>query len=76
MFDEEGFPIPDPNRKPRTKEEIDADIDFLANHPLNAKTITPEMLETPEFQALQQLAFEGSPDEVATNFKVSFNNRV
>ena len=27
------------------------------------------MLEQPEFQALQQLAYEGTPDEVAGNFK-------
>ena len=38
-------------------------------HPLNAREITPEMLERPEYQALQELAFEGTPNEVATNFK-------
>ena len=38
-------------------------------HPLNCGEITEEMLQRPEFQALQQLAYEGSPEEVAGNFK-------
>ena len=29
------------------------------------------MLDLPEYQALQALAYEGTPDEVALNFKVS-----
>jgi len=30
------------------------------------------MLALPEYQALQALAYEGTPDEVAKNFKVPF----
>lgn len=52
----------------RPQAEIDADIDFFVNHPLNARQLTPEMLELPEFQALQALQHDGSPDEIATNF--------
>jgi tetratricopeptide (TPR) repeat protein len=37
-------------------------------HPLNCKELTPEMLERPEYQALQALAYEGSKSEVAQNF--------
>ena len=55
----------------RTQEEIDQDIEFFVNHPLNVKVITPEMLERPEFQALAALAYDGTPDEVALNFLVS-----
>lgn len=33
----------------RTKEEIDEDVEYFINHPLNAKELTPEMLELPEF---------------------------
>lgn len=32
------------------------------------------MLNLPEYQALQALAYEGTPDEVAKNFKVSINS--
>jgi hypothetical protein len=53
---------------PRTQEEIDQEIDDFCNHPLNVKKITPEMLERPEYQALQALAYEGTPDEVGQNF--------
>jgi tetratricopeptide (TPR) repeat protein len=57
-----------PNFPKRSQEEIDADIEFFVNHPLNAKKITPEMLEMPEFQALAALLHDGTPDEVAKNF--------
>lgn len=53
----------------RSKEEQEADFEEFMKHPLNCGEITPEMLEQPEFQALQQLAYEGTPDEVAGNFK-------
>lgn len=49
QLDEEGFPIRDPNAPPRSQAEVDADVEFFLNHPLNARTITPEMLEMPEF---------------------------
>lgn len=56
---------------PRTQEEIEDDINYFVNHPLNAKSFTPEMLDLPEYQALQQLAYEGTPEDVAKNFKVN-----
>ena len=52
----------------RSQEEIDKDIEFFVNHPLNCTKITPETLERPEFQALAALAYDGTPDEVAKNF--------
>lgn len=70
MLDDEGFPMHDPNAKPRTQEEIDADIEYFVKHPLNARHLTPEMLDMPEFQALQSLAYDGTPEEVALNFRV------
>jgi hypothetical protein len=50
----EGEPIKhvNANKSGRTQQEIDDDIDFFTNHPFNARKITPELLETPEFQAL------------------------
>lgn len=57
------------NLPQRPQEEIDKDIEFFVNHPLNAKKLTPEMLEMPEFQALANLAYDGTPDEVAENFR-------
>ena len=55
---------------PLTDEEYE---DFL-NHPLNCKEITPEMLERPEYQALQQMAYEGNKVEVAQNFLTHATN--
>lgn len=52
----------------RSQEEIQKDIEFFANHPLNARKITPDMLQQPEFQALAALAYDGTPEEVAKNF--------
>lgn len=52
----------------RTPEEAEADLQEFLNHPLNCKALTPEILAQPEFQALQQMAFEGTPVDVAKNF--------
>ena len=54
---------------PRKEGEEDDDIEFFKNHPLNCRELTPEMLEKPEFKALQNLAYDGTPEEIATNFK-------
>lgn len=62
MFIPESYPQ-------RSKEEIEKDIEYFVNHPLNVRQVTPEMLELPEFQALQNLAYEGTPEEIAKNFK-------
>ena len=44
----------------RSEEEIEAELEEFLNHPLNCKELTPDMLERPEFQALQAMAYEGS----------------
>jgi len=44
-------------------------MDEWINHPLNCSAVTPEMLERPEYQALMQMAHEGTPLEVQNNFK-------
>ena len=52
----------------RTPDEVEADLNEFIHHPLNCGKVTPEMLQTPEYQALQEMAFEGTPDEVGKNF--------
>ena len=50
-------------------ETIEDDIEYFQNHPLFCKEITPKMLEdNPEILAMQNLAYEGTPEEVAKNF--------
>jgi len=34
------------------KPDVDDDIEYLKNHPICCKELTPEMLEQPEFKAL------------------------
>ena len=34
---------------PRSKAEVEADIEYFVNHPLNCKKLTPEMLDMPEY---------------------------
>ena len=53
--------------EPEEGEEEGAD--YFLNHPLFCKELTPEMMEKPEFQALQELAYDGTPEEVCRNFK-------
>ena len=53
----------------RTEEEVEADWEDWLQHPLNCKELTPAMMEREEFKALQAMAFEGIPLEVAQNFK-------
>ena len=52
-----------------TPEEMEKDMEEWVNHPLNAKEVTPDMLERPEYQALMAMAHEGTPIEVQNNFK-------
>ena len=54
---------------PLPEGEEEDDVAYFANHPLNCKEITPEMMEKPEFAALANLAYEGTPEEVCKNFK-------
>ncbi len=56
------------NQPKRTREEAEAEVEAFLSHPLNCRDLTPEALQRPEFQALQALAFEGEPNEVAKNF--------
>lgn len=48
--------------------DLDDDTEYFKNHPLTCKELTPEMMEQPEFQALQALAYDGTPEEVCRNF--------
>lgn len=50
--------------------EEDPSLKELFDHPLNANKITPELLASPEFQAIQSLVYEGEPEEVAQNFLI------
>lgn len=50
------------------QNDIDDDIEYFKNHPMTCKELTPEMLAKPEFQALQELAYDGTPEEVCRNF--------
>ena len=52
----------------RSQEEAERDLEEFVKHPLNCSEVTPEMLEQPEYQALQAMAYDGSPEEVAKNF--------
>ena len=52
----------------RSDEEAERDLEEFVAHPLNCSKVTPEMLESPEYQALQNMAYEGTPLEVAKNF--------
>jgi len=52
-----------------TPEEQQESMDEWINHPLNCQAVTPEMLERPEYQALMQMAHDGTPMEVQNNFK-------
>lgn len=56
-----------------TKEELDAKLASLDNIPLFMKSLPEEESENPMIAALQDLAYEGTPDEVATNFKEQGN---
>jgi hypothetical protein len=49
-------------------EEFDKEMEEFRTHPINCKELTPEMLKRPEFQALQEMAYDGTPVEVAKNF--------
>lgn len=66
---DEEFARMQANMPKRTPEEVEADLEEWLAHPLNCKELTPEMMERPEFQALQAMAYEGTPIEVAENFK-------
>ena len=52
------------------KPDIDEDIEYFSNHPLTCTEITPEMVaNNPDLQSLQNLAYEGTPEEITRNFK-------
>ena len=55
-------------KQPRTDEMVDDDIAYFQNHPLSCKELSEDMLNQPEFKALQDLAYDGSPEEVCKNF--------
>jgi small subunit ribosomal protein S7e len=55
--------------KNMSQEEQDNMMDDFVEHPLNAKTLDVKCLDRPEFAALHALAYEGTKEEVANNFR-------
>ncbi|KAG0232055.1 hypothetical protein BGW42_008488 [Actinomortierella wolfii] len=66
-----GIPIPGPEKKGRPEWAMDPEnLDKEMNQvPLFMQRLTAEALENPLIQALQELAYDGTPEEVAENFK-------
>lgn len=54
----------------------DPDLKELFDHPLNWMKITPELLENPLYQGIQELIYDGTPEEVAQNFLNSGKDRL
>jgi hypothetical protein len=48
--------------------EEDPEMKEFFEHPLNAMEVTPEMMEQDTYRALQDLAYSGTPDEIAGRF--------
>ncbi|KAG0269327.1 hypothetical protein DFQ27_004011, partial [Actinomortierella ambigua] len=66
-----GIPIPGPDMMGRPDwaldpENLDRDMSQV---PLFMQNLTAEALDNPLIQALQELAYDGTPEEVAENFK-------
>jgi len=61
--------LADLNAMPR-----EAFLSQMSRHPLFMQTLNPhDPTENPELEALQALAYEGTPLEIATNFKEQGN---
>ncbi|TFK29260.1 40S ribosomal protein S7 [Coprinopsis marcescibilis] len=60
--------------KELSREELDVKIAELQGLPLFMQSLPEEESENPMIAALQSLAHEGTPDEIATNFKEQGNN--
>lgn len=56
-----------------TQAEIDEKLASFDNIPLFMKSLPEDDAENPVIAALQDLAYEGTPDEIATNFKEQGN---
>eukprot|EP00727_Mastigamoeba_balamuthi_P011580 m51a1_g7044 hypothetical protein (362) ;mRNA; r:124404-125780 len=61
MSDDESFT----GHAPQLYDRVN--VDELLQHPLFATSVPDEM--TPEFEALQMIAYEGTPTEIAENFR-------
>ncbi|KAG2013383.1 40S ribosomal protein S7 [Coprinopsis cinerea AmutBmut pab1-1] len=62
-------PAPVAGPRELSQEEIDAKLKALDDIPLFMKSLPDESSENPVLAALQDLAYEGTPDEIADNFK-------
>lgn len=49
IIDEQIEKLMNSERPQRSQEEIDEDVEFFVNHPINCRELTPEMLAKPEF---------------------------
>lgn len=50
-----------------TEEELESNLTYLKNHPLFMKEVPENIEENPEFQAIQNLAFDDTPENIARN---------
>lgn len=53
-----------------TEEELQENLTYFKNHPIFMKETPEDISKNPEFQALQNLAFEDTPENVARNCNV------
>lgn len=53
-----------------TEQELEENIKYFKNHPIFMKEVPEDIAQNVEFQALQNLAFEDSPENVARNCNV------
>lgn len=53
-----------------TEEELQENIKYFKSHPIFMKEVPEDISQNVEFQALQNLAFEDSPENVAKNCNV------
>ena len=57
--------------KGMTEQELEENIKYFKNHPLFMREQPEDIEGNKEFQALQNLAFEDTPENVARNCNVS-----
>ena len=53
-----------------TEEEFQENLKYFKNHPLFMKDQPEDIDKNPEFQAIQNLAFDDTPENVARNCNV------
>ncbi|KAF9435498.1 hypothetical protein BGZ76_006157 [Entomortierella beljakovae] len=71
-----GIPIPGPEKPPRPEWALDEKsfLNDMEKVPLFMSSLPTDSDENPLLQALQDLAYDGTPEEVAENFKNQGND--